>query len=102
MQDINFILENIVFLELKRRGYIVTVGKYGENEVDFIAERQSEQIYIQVCYILATPETVEREFGVYSNIRDNYLKYVLSMDEFDMSREGIIHQNIREFFLQVD
>jgi predicted AAA+ superfamily ATPase len=102
MQDINLILENIVFLELKRRGYKVTVGKYGEKEVDFIAERQSERIYIQVCYILATPETVEREFGVYRNIRDNYPKYVLSMDEFDMSREGIIHQNIREFLLQGD
>ncbi len=99
MQDINLILENIVFLELKRRGYKVTVGKYGEKEVDFIAERQSEKIYIQVCYILATPETAEREFGVYRNIRDNYPKYVLSLDEFDMSRDGIIHQNIRDFLL---
>ena len=99
MQDINLILENMVFLELKRRGYNVTVGKYGEKEVDFIAERQSEKIYIQVCYILATPETIEREFGVYRNIRDNYPKYVLSLDEFDMSRDGIIHQNIRDFLL---
>lgn len=100
MKDINLILENIVFLELKRRGYKVTVGKYGEREVDFIAQRQSEIIYIQVAYILATPETVEREFGVYRNIRDNYPKYVLSLDEFDMSRDGIIHQNIRDFLLQ--
>jgi predicted AAA+ superfamily ATPase len=68
--------------------------------VDFIAERQLERIYIQVCYILATPETVEREFSVYRNIRDNYPKYVLSMDEFDMSREGIIPKNIRELLLQ--
>ena len=95
MQDINLMLENIVFLELLRRGYEVTVGKYGEKEVDFIAKRQSEKIYIQVSYILATPETVEREFGVYRNIRDNYPKYVLSLDEFNMSRDGIIHQNIR-------
>ena len=100
MQDINLILENIVFLELLRRGYEVTVGKYGEKEVDFIAKRQSEKIYIQVSYILATPETVEREFGVYRKIRDNYPKYVLSLDEFDMSRDGIIHQNIRDFLLE--
>ena len=100
MQDINLILENIVFLELLRRGYEVTVGKYGEKEVDFIAKRQAEKIYIQVSYILATPETVEREFGVYKNIRDNYPKYVLSLDEFNMSRDGIIHQNIRDFLLE--
>ena len=99
MQDINLILENIVFLELKRRGYKVTVGKCGEKEIDFIAERQAEIIYLQVCYLLASPETVEREFGVYKNIQDNYPKYVLSLDEFDLSREGIIHQNIRDFLL---
>ena len=99
MQDVNLILENIVFLELIRHGYKVTVGKYGEKEVDFIAQRQSEKIYIQVCYLLATPETAAREFGVYRNIRDNYPKYVLSLDEFDMSRDGIIHQNIRDFLI---
>ncbi|SHK71502.1 hypothetical protein SAMN05216582_11415 [Selenomonas ruminantium] len=100
LKDINLILENIIFLELKRRGYKVTVGKYADKEIDFIAQRQSERIYIQVCYLLATPETAEREFGVYRNIRDNYPKYVLSMDEFDMSQDGIIHQNIRDFLLQ--
>lgn len=100
MRNINLILENIVFLELKRRGYSVTVGKAGEKEIDFIAERQSERIYIQVSYLLAAPETIEREFGVYQNIRDNYPKYVLSLDEFDMSRDGIIHMNIRDFLLQ--
>ena len=100
MRDINLILENIVFLELKRRGYNITVGKSGEKEVDFIAERQSERIYLQVSYLLAAPETIEREFGVYQNIRDNYPKYVLSLDEFDMSRNGIIHQNIRDFLLE--
>ena len=102
MQDINLILENIVFLELKRRGYNVTVGKAGEKEIDFIAERQSERIYIQVSYLLASPETIEREFGVYQTIRDNYPKYVLSLDEFDMSRDGIIHMNIRDFLLKSD
>lgn len=102
MQDINLILENIVFLELKRRGYDVTIGKYGQQEVDFIASRQSERIYVQVTYLLASPETVKREFGVYRTISDNYPKYVLSLDEFDMSRDGIIHMNIRDFLLQTN
>ena len=100
MRDINLILENIVFLELKRRGYDVTVGKAGAKEIDFVAQRQAERIYIQVAYLLAAPETIEREFGVYRNIRDNYPKYVLSLDEFDMSRDGIIHMNLRDFLLQ--
>lgn len=102
MQDINLILKNIVFLELKRRGYNVTVGKAGDKEVDFIAKRQSERIYIQVSYLLASPETIERKFGVYQTIHDNYPKYVLSLDEFDMSRDGIIHMNIRDFLLKSD
>ena len=99
MQDINLILENIVFIELKRRGYSINIGKYENKEVDFVAIRQSQQIYIQVCYLLASPETIEREFGIYKNIPDNYPKYVLSLDEFDMSRDGIIHMNIRDFLL---
>ncbi len=99
-RDINLILENIVFLELKRRGYDITVGKAGEKEIDFVAQRQSERIYIQVTYLLASEETIEREFGAYRNIRDNYPKYVLSLDEFDLSRDGIIHMNIRDFLLR--
>ena len=98
-QDIALVLENIVFLELIRRGYEVTVGKINNKEVDFIAKTQQGLIYVQVCYLLASPETIEREFGVYENIRDNYPKYVLSMDEFDMSRNGIKHKNIRDFLL---
>ena len=102
MSNINMILENIVFLELIRRGYKVTVGKYAQKEIDFIAQKQAKTIYIQVCYILATQETREREFGVYRNIKDNYPKYVLSLDEFDMSKDGIIHKNIKDFLLEDD
>ena len=75
------------------------VGKYQDKEIDFIAERQENKIYIQVAYLLASDETIEREFGVYMHIRDNYPKYVLSLDEFDMSRDGIIHMNIRDFLM---
>lgn len=97
MRDINLILENIVFIELLRRGYNVTVGKTGNLEIDFIAEKHGEKIYVQVCYLLASQETIEREFGVYDNVNDNFPKYVVSLDEFDMSRNGIKHCNIRNF-----
>ncbi len=100
MKDINLVLENIIYMELLRRGYKVYVGKVDTKEIDFICERQQQKIYIQVAYILASPETIEREFGVYNGINDNYPKYVLSLDEFDMSRNGIIHKNIRDFLLE--
>lgn len=99
MKDINLILENIVYLELLRRGYKVTIGKVDTKEIDFVCEKQDQKIYIQVTYLLAAEETIQREFGVYSAITDNYPKYVLSLDEFDMSRDGIIHKNIRDFLL---
>lgn len=99
-RDINLVLENIVYLELRRRGYDVTVGKMGDNEIDFICELQGNRLYIQVAYLLASEDTIRREFGVYERVRDNYPKYVLTLDEFDMSRNGIKHQNIRDFLLE--
>lgn len=98
-QSIQLILENIVYMELLRRGYIVTIGRVGDKEIDFVCTRQADKIYIQVTYLLASDETISREFGVYDNIRDNYPKYVVSLDEFDMSRNGIKHRNIRDFLL---
>lgn len=97
MQDINLILENIVYMEALRRGYIVTVGKTGSKEIDFVCQKQNDKIYIQVAYLLASEDTIEREFGVYHSVPDNYPKYVVSMDEIDRSREGIKHKNIRQF-----
>lgn len=97
MREINLILENIVFLELLRRGYAITVGKSGEKEVDFIGVKRDQRLYVQVSYLLASEETVQREFGAYDSIRDNFPKYVVSMDELDFSRNGIKHRNIRDF-----
>ncbi len=97
MRDINLILENIVYMELLRRGYTVTVGKAAEKEVDFVCEKQGERLYVQVSYLLASEETIKREFNAYDYIRDNFPKYVVSLDEFDMSRNGIKHRNIRHF-----
>lgn len=99
MRDINLILENIVYLELLRRDYKVTVGKTGEKEIDFVCDKHGEKIYVQVTYLLASEDTIKREFGAYDTIRDNFPKYVVSLDEFDMSRNGIKHQNIRDFLL---
>lgn len=99
MRDINLILENIVYLELLRRDYKVTVGRIGDKEIDFVCDRRGEKLYVQVAYLLASDETIRREFGAYDNIRDNYPKYVVSLDEFDMSSNGIKHRNIRDFLL---
>lgn len=99
MRDINLILENLIYMEMLRRGYKVTVGKISDKEIDFIGEKQNQKIYIQAAYLLASEETVQREFGVYSHIRDNFPKYVVTMDELDMSRDGIKHCNIREFLM---
>lgn len=89
-------------MELLRRGYSVTVGKVADKEIDFVCEKQGKKLYIQVAYLLASEETIHREFGVYASIRDNFPKYVVTMDEFDMSREGIRHCNIRDFLLKKD
>lgn len=98
-KNINLILENIVCLECLRRGYQVTVGKNGDKEINFVLNKRGEKIYIQVAYLLASEDTIEREFGAYDGIRDNFPKYVVSLDEFDMSRNGYKHVNIRDFLL---
>ena len=99
IQNIDQVLENIVCLELLRRNYKVYVGKKGDLEIDFIAEKQGKKIYIQVAYLLANDETIKREFSVYNFVKDSYPKYVVSMDELDFSQNGIIHKNIKDFLL---
>ncbi|MGN0634892.1 MAG: ATP-binding protein [Acutalibacteraceae bacterium] len=98
-RDIQLVLENIVYLELLRRDYRVTVGRIADKEIDFVCDRRGEKLYVQVAYLLASEETIAREFGVYDNIRDNFPKYVVSLDELDMSQNGIKHRNIRDFLL---
>ena len=99
LRDINQTLENIVCIELLRRGYQVRIGKSNTNEIDFVASLEKEKIYVQVTYLLAAEETVEREFSVLESIPDNYPKYVVSMDEIDRGRNGIKSVNIRDFLL---
>lgn len=96
--DISGILENIVFLELKRRGFTVTIGKFGDKEVDFIAEKQNQKLYLQVAYLLSNPETIEREFSALKKIKDNYPKIVLSLDTaIGDDVEGIRRMNLISF-----
>ena len=96
-EQIGAYLENIIYNELIYRGYNVNIGNLENGEIDFIATRFNEKIYIQVCYLLASEKIIEREFGALSKINDNYPKYVLSMDKIDMSRDGILHLNIPHF-----
>lgn len=98
--DISGVLENIVYLELKRRGYQIYIGKFGNREIDFIAEKENRKMYIQVTYMLSSPETIEREFSALRSIKDNYPKYVISMDTvFGNDFEGIRRINLIEFLL---
>ena len=99
IQNIDQVLENIVCLELLRRNFKVFVGKKGDTEIDFIAEKQGKKIYVQVAYLLASEETVKREFSVFNSVKDSFPKYVVSMDDFDFSQNGIIHKNIKDFLL---
>jgi len=97
--DIHKILENVVFLHLRISGYDVTVGSEGGREVDFIASRGGERIYVQVAYLLEKPETAEREFGNLLEIRDNFPKYVVTMDDLNETTSylGIQRMHVKDF-----
>lgn len=97
--DIAGILENTVYLELLRRGFSVNIGKQDVAEVDFVANRADDRVYIQVCYVLM-PENTNREFSPLEVISDNYEKLVLSTDTLlRINRGGIRQKNIVEFLL---
>ena len=100
--DISQTLENIVYMELLRRGYNVNVGVFKDKEIDFVCRKNGKKIYVQVTYILSNESTIKREFSSLSKIEDNYPKYVVSMDEIDLSRDGIKHMNIIDFLLTDD
>ncbi len=99
MAVIESVLENIVYIELLRRGYKVYIGKVDIYEVDFVAYKGKEVCYYQVTYIMELESTRDREFGVYKLINDNFPKYVISMDQVDFSRDGIVHMHIEDFLL---
>lgn len=98
--EMGALLENVVYNELRNRGYEVYVGKIQNGEVDFVALKDGKKEYYQVAYYLYDQKVIDREFGAYTQIADNYPKYVISMDKMDFSREGIIHRNAIEFLCE--
>lgn len=95
-------IENIVYNELIYRGYEVKIGSLENGEVDFIATKDGLKEYYQVCYLIGDNEdTKKREFGAYSSIDDNYPKYVISNDTFDLSENGILHLNVIKWLLNI-
>ncbi len=100
--DAGVLLETVVFNELIARGYQVRIGKTSRAEVDFIATRDGKKIYLQVCYLMADRQTADREFAPLREVRDDYPKYVLSLDRIDLSRDGIQHLNVIDGFLLSD
>lgn len=96
-------LENVVYLELCRRGYKVHIGKIGDAEIDFVAERLNDKIYVQVTQRIASEKTEKREYDRLLEIRDNYPKYVLRTDEFASGNyEGIKTMHVADFLLSED
>jgi len=98
-QDVDQVLENIVYFELARRGWKVTVGRVRSKEVDFAVEKDGQKAYFQVAYLMPTQSVRDREFGAFAEIGDSFPRYVLSLDPVDMSANGIRHLNICEFLL---
>jgi uncharacterized protein len=97
---ISGVLENIVMLELKRRGYQVFTGKWDDREIDFVAEKHEAKVYVQVTYRMEGQSTIDREFAPLLEIRDNHPKYVVSMDElWSDNIQGIKHVHIADFLL---
>lgn len=99
--DIEKVIETVVYRQLLRMGYKVSVGMLRAGEVDFVCTRHNERVYVQVAYLIASPETEEREFGCLDNIKDNYPKYVISMTPLvrRSDRRGVTHLGLREFLI---
>jgi predicted AAA+ superfamily ATPase len=99
--DLGQIIENAVYLHLKTIGYSIVVGKQNGTEIDFIGERKGEKIYIQVAVRITEKKTMEREFGNLLAIKDNYPKYVITLDDYSgSSYEGILHIPLRQFLTE--
>ncbi|MBT1161370.1 MULTISPECIES: ATP-binding protein [Bifidobacterium] len=100
--QIQGVLENMVAVEGLRRGYTVSVGTVNGKEVDFVFDKGSQRRYVQVTYLIDSDKTAEREFGVFTDVPDNYPKTVVSMDPILRPRDGIEHRRIDEFLLAED
>lgn len=97
--EMGALLENLIYNELRTRGYDVYVGKIPKGEIDFIATKSGEKKYFQIAYYLTDEAVIDREFGALKAVKDSYPKYVITMDKIDFSRDGIIHKNVIDFLL---
>ena len=101
--DIGGLLENLVYLELRRRGYRVVVGSADAQEIDFVAEDRSGKVYIQVAYLLEPRETIDRKLKPFSFLDDAYPRYLLTLDPYQpRDLEGVRHRSIQRFLLGED
>ncbi len=101
--DIGKIIENVVYIHLKISGYEVLIGKVGDKEIDFVGQKNGNKIYIQACYLIADEKVKQREFGNLSEIKDNYPKIVVSLDDYAPENvAGIKHMHLREFLSKED
>ena len=98
--NIGRVIENMVYFEFLRRGWKITIGKINNHEVDFVCRKHKQTVYVQVSYLLESDETIEREFRPFSKIKDHYPKYIITMDQFDRSRDGVKHLNLLEFLTE--
>ena len=103
-RDIEKLIENAIYLHLKNCGYKITVGTLPNGEIDFVAEKNGNRIYIQAAYLISNDQTREREFGNLQKIKDNFPKYVVSMDPISIPRnyDGIQHLSLRQFLMRED
>ncbi len=96
--DIGKIIENVIYNHLKINGFKVMIGKIGDKEIDFVAEKKGEKLYIQACYLLADEKVIEREYGSLLEINDNHPKLVVSLDKFaPKNKEGVVHLHLKDF-----
>jgi len=96
--DIGQVIENVIYIHLKSNDYNVMVGKYGEKEIDFICEKNGEKVYIQACYLMSDEKVVNREYSNLMEIRDNYIKLVVSLDRYAKANyKGIKHLYLMDF-----
>jgi len=97
--NLGHVIENLVYIELLRRGYSLNVGKNGNTEVDFIALKGDQRLYMQVSASILDENTAKREFEPFYSIADNYPKYIVTMDRVNMSKDGILHLNLYDFLM---
>lgn len=100
LQNVEIILENMVGLELLRRGYKVCVGRVGDKDIDFVGEKDGNKLYLQVCYLLNEEPTIQQEFGSLLDVKDNYPKLVLCKEgSFQGNYEGIPAMKVEDWLL---